>query len=325
MQSSGALALEQGPAPLPARLSQAMAYPLATWQTPSFGAVLFLAHLREPDGSFHPNIWNGTYERSARDWTARQGWHGSGRWGGADESPGSADRLGGWAVSRGGWSGYGPEPGLPAVTVWGWYSAGVAQIWLVQEGGTERGAATGHFGGWIIGSQRNEPYRVEAHDEAGNLVGFIDGPDWVSPTNPLFEVVTPQGADQAHASGRMQVRRIERHQATVIVEWLITLEPDPEAELAEELAQKDQGAEGSVELEDLAERLNEIDRIRKSVFFAPIEMTDDLGTFYQNKGGHVSRTGSTATWRNEFQPAIPDAASRLTISRGELTFHIPLS
>jgi hypothetical protein len=70
--------------------------------------------------------------------------------------------------------------GRPAHVVTGWHTPEVAHISLVQESGTVICEANGHYGAWVIGTERHDPWTIEARDGSGQLVGSIGGrlPSW---------------------------------------------------------------------------------------------------------------------------------------------------
>ena len=176
MNASGARALEYGLPALPEELIPPMVVPLAYWKTPSFGAVFFLSLLTpESDSQSSVGHWHGTYERIDECWSPR-GFTGTAGWGGSVGPPGAADGLQGEAIRKGGWErtwdpegGEDPHVGL----VWGWHSAEVAQILLVQ-GDRRDICPTGHYGAWVVGIDSKDPWRIEAHDHSGRRLGFVD-------------------------------------------------------------------------------------------------------------------------------------------------------
>lgn len=56
-----------------------------------------------------------------------------------------------------------------------------------------------------------------------------------------------------------------------------------------------------------------------------LTVTDDLGTDYEHVGGGGGVSAFVADWRSTFTPAIPEAASSLSIRHGEMVLQVPLS
>jgi hypothetical protein len=57
--------------------------------------------------------------------------------------------------------------------VWGWCSRNVAHISFCANQKKTR-VPIGHLGRWVVGSELSDPYRVEAHDDAGNTLAFVN-------------------------------------------------------------------------------------------------------------------------------------------------------
>jgi hypothetical protein len=107
-------------------------------------------------------------------WTPHLPWFGSGRWSGASGPTGPTDELGGKAIGNYFSRGFkGPEHGEPSLVVGGWHAADVMTLSLVQNDEYTGQWATGHYGAWIIGSESREPWRVEARDRLGRLIGVV--------------------------------------------------------------------------------------------------------------------------------------------------------
>jgi len=205
----------------------------------------------------------------------------------------------------------------------------VAEIWLVQGDRTLRRPANGHFGAWTICTEVFEPYRIEARDSAGNLIAFLDEPlDRYMPAPVPLEVVTPTDLELPHQyGGRVRILKVERYEESVNVEWHVTLEPDPDAELAEQLETLDSKADKAWSLERLEEHIRLIDVLKLTAFFGQLEhlrLSDDLGTVYQMQGGGGSTGQAEGTWEQKFEPAVPNEASTLTVHWEDLTFEVPL-
>jgi hypothetical protein len=176
MRVSGTHALEEGLPALPEELIPSMVIPLAYWKTALFGAVFFMSlSIPESDSEFSVGHWHGKYQRNDDGWGPLGNLHGAPGWGGSVGPPGATDGLEGKAISKGGWEttshleqGQGP----PAI-VWGWHSPEVVQILLMQ-GGRREVCPPGHYGAWVVGIESEDPWRIEAHDQSGRQLGFVD-------------------------------------------------------------------------------------------------------------------------------------------------------
>ena len=141
--------------------------------------MIFLAYQSESEGGFTPMTLHATYNRGSGVWVQRLPWYGSFAWYGPKGPPGSTDGLDGKAISKAFTAGHkGSESGEPALVVGGWHSAEVATISLVQDDEYTGQRATGHYGAWIIGSESDEPWKVEARDRRGRLVGVVSSSPW---------------------------------------------------------------------------------------------------------------------------------------------------
>jgi hypothetical protein len=203
-----------------------------------------------------------------------------------------------------------------------WHTPEVAYISLVQESGTERGEADGHYGAWIIGSERDGPWTVEAYDGSGHLVGSVDGP---RPREGPLEVIGVARAVQIHVSGGwMRILTVERYEEWATVTWQFTfpaattslLSADDEAEAQEKARDTSIDNRGAQD-----ERLERRRRLR---FVTRLALTDDLGTEYEPRGGGGSTSGAVADWRSTFLPPIPQTASLLSVHHGDMVMHVPL-
>jgi hypothetical protein len=173
MRANGARSLIQGLPNLPNDWSHPMVVPSACWKTDTFGAVLFLAYEKAADDGLELGQWLGKYNQGDDGWTPSSSWFGGQIWQGTGPAAKSVG-LGGRVIREGGSSiTTDPEDGEPALVVWGWHSTEAAEVFLVQ-GGTSQRCSLGHFGTWITGSESDSSWRVEAHDDSGNCLGFVE-------------------------------------------------------------------------------------------------------------------------------------------------------
>jgi hypothetical protein len=171
--------LETGLDPLPPYLSPSTPIPLAYWKTSVCGTVRFLFYFSNREGTIEPAQINFRYSLQDDKWVPGRAGH---VWG-PDQldpiaAPDSTAYSGYYAISGPDASSYDddPTPRIPAIIWSGRHAPDVAEIWLVQGTRTQRNPADGLYGVWTVCSERFEPFRVEAHDSSGRLVGYLDEP-----------------------------------------------------------------------------------------------------------------------------------------------------
>lgn len=171
LREKGALALSRGLPDLPGEWGHPMVVPTAFWKTDSFGVVLLLDYGKDGDDDFELGQFLATYENGADGWRLR-GWSAARIWHGIGPQVRS-ERFGGhWIRWGGSTTDSDPDDGYPALVVYGWSSPDATDIVLVQGETTQR-CAVGHFGAWIIGSERHDPWTIEGHDGSGQLMSSI--------------------------------------------------------------------------------------------------------------------------------------------------------
>ncbi len=336
--SDGIEILEHGLPELPGTLDYFQPIPVAYWKGEVCGTVLFLYYLSDPKRGPFPCGFFGTYVRNGGGWTPREGW-----------SPNDGTRIdfdpitspesveyvrqlsGRFAYdSEIHWTGaqHSTEPAEdePAILVSGRHGPHVAEISFIQGDRVQKAKADGHFGLWIACTDRFEPYRIEAHDDSGAVVGFLDEPlDRYKPDPIPLEVITPTDLELPHQyGGKIRILKVERYEESVGVEWHVTLVPDPDVQLAEQLERLDQEPDQAWSLERIEEHVKLIDGLKLVVLSSHVSLTDDLGTDYKLEGFVGSTHEAEATGTDTFEPTIPNEAAMLTVRWEDLTFEIPL-
>ena len=168
--------LRHGLPELPEVLTDEMSIPLAFWTSAACAVVLFLHYSRQPGESPDPVVSQGSYYRDGDRWRAHRWWAGSGWSHDPISAPGDLRDLGGRAIIAGGGSFTDqPRPGHAAITVTGRVSPAVTAIALVHDGQEDRRALRSHFGAWVVCLEQWSPYQVKALDEAGAVIGSIQG------------------------------------------------------------------------------------------------------------------------------------------------------
>jgi len=168
--------LRHGLPELPEVLTDEMSIPLAFWTSAACAVVLFLHYSRQPGESPDPVVSQGSYYRDGDRWRAHPHWAGSGWSHDPISAPGDLRDLGGRAIVAGGGSFTDqPRPGHAAITVTGRVSPAVTAIALVHDGQEDRRALRSHFGAWVVCLEQWSPYQVKALDEAGAVIGSIQG------------------------------------------------------------------------------------------------------------------------------------------------------
>jgi hypothetical protein len=329
MKISGARALEDGLSTLPDNLVPPMAIPLAYWKTPSFGAVVFLTvTTRDSNSKDSVGHYYGSYRRIDNDWIATRSFVGRDGWGGSAGPPGATDGLDGQAIDTGGWASFGDDErgqDQAAFVVWGWHTPEVAQICLVQESGRETCEANGHYGAWIIGTVRPDPWIIEARDGSGRVVGSKEGP---RPPETPSEVIHVPKSDWPHfPSGQIEMLAIARYEKSVNVEWAFRFHGDSETLLTTESKARLDDEVKAKSFDSPAERTEFLEHWRRMAFLLQLTIADDLGTEYVCSGGGGSAgspSSAVAHWRSRFRPPIPDGASRLIVYNGDIEISVPV-
>ena len=325
MRTNGANALENGLGPLPQSITPATTFPLAHWKTATFAQVMSLGYAPDADGIECPQTWHHSYERVDGDWRALRG-SGGGGWYGALGPPGSMHAPDGRSIWWGMRSDDADAPeGRPKHVVAGWHTPEVAQIRLVQVGGTEICEANGHYGAWIIGTERHDPWTIEARDGSGQLVDSIEGPRL--PETPIEVIQVPE-ADWPHSSsGQMEILTIERYENSVKIDWAFRFHGDTEAHLTTESKARLEEDVRAKSFDSPAERNEYLESRSRLCFVLQLTIADDLGTDYVHESGGGS-TGSpleaVAKWKSRFRPSIPDGASVLLVRNGDMEISAPL-
>lgn len=327
MRNQGLSVFEEGLPPLPKELKDSDTVPVSYWTTDMCGAVQFLFFLQPDEGGSRPADVTFQYSHDER------GWHSIKKpmfWGGhrheSIPSPTSMRQHLHQAIetSHSALEDE-PAPGQLAIVMSGRHAPEVAEIWLIQGGRTEKRPASGHFGSWTICTEVFEPFRVEAHDSEGALLGLIDEPlEAYFPERPLSSVTAQTAARPHRHGGHVQIQEIERYESKTVVKWTITLEPDPDVQLAEDLEAHGFESADPWSLERIAEHVKLIDVLKLTVSFSQISLTDDLGTEYEGGGGGMSVRQGTATKSSGFEPSIPEDAKEITVHWEDLDFRVPL-
>jgi hypothetical protein len=172
MQAKGTRVLTEGLSTFPAELTPSTTTPLAYWKTEIFGFVVFLAGSPNVEQHPAPTLWTGHYQLRNGEWIPDGPWIGSG-----EGIPGLPDEMEDKTVRWAGRQTNGPDDEGPALVVWGWCSNKIARLSLVQNQDSVS-IPVGHLGSWVVGSERRDPWRVEASDDAGNTLGFISRDSW---------------------------------------------------------------------------------------------------------------------------------------------------
>jgi hypothetical protein len=178
MRHRGLVVLEEGLPPLTEELKNSDIIPVSCWTTDRWGVVQFIMHRHAEGISAAADV---TFEYAHDD----DGWHSTKNkqfWHWRDcaiTDPNFMRQHLYNVIERSGSSiDDDPEPGKLAVVMSGFHDPEVVEIWLVQDGMTEKRPASGHFGGWTICTEVPTPLRVEAHDAEGKLLGVIEESRW---------------------------------------------------------------------------------------------------------------------------------------------------
>jgi hypothetical protein len=93
-------------------------------------------------------------------------------------------------------------------------------------------------------------------------------------------VLIPEDPEQPHRyGGRIRILGIERYGTKVVVKWRITLEPDPDQQLAAYLEGHGHDSEDRWDTEGISQHVQLIDALKLTVFrHSFLVLTDDVGT-----------------------------------------------
>lgn len=173
LQAIGVRALTNGLSAFPAQFTQSTTTPLAYWKSERFGFGVILQGSPHVESQYEPKIWTGGYVLRSHEWIPTGHWMGQQ---GKRNIEGTSEQSDDLEHKPIGWEGRvikDPDEEGPGLIVWGWCSSKVAQLSLVQNQEIIR-IPIGHLGRWVVGSELSDPYRVEALDGSGNIVGFVN-------------------------------------------------------------------------------------------------------------------------------------------------------
>jgi hypothetical protein len=122
--------------------------------------------------------------------------------------------------------------------------------------------------------------------------------------------------------GRVQILSVERYDARVGVNW--RLAPIPDAFEQHELAMSvhERATSGLPDEERKALRDELVRRLVSPGLW--VDLSDDIGTTYHSCSGGSHGASQEKIGRMDFVPAVPEAASTLTVHWGNLEFAVPL-
>jgi hypothetical protein len=329
MQQKGLAVLQEGLPPLPEELKHSDMVPVSYWTTDLGGAVRFIFSSEDPEGVFHTA--DVTFQYGLNE----DGWYPIKRPlflnGSRTDAIGDPNvmRLSPDRVIEGSpcFLTDEPEPGRLAIVISGFHAPEVAEIWLVQGSRIDKRVSSGHFGSWTICTELFAPLRVEAHDASGALLGVADEPVALQAAFPeqALHRLSGQGAEQPHRyGGQVQVEEIERYESKVVVNWLITLDRDPDVQLAQDLKAHGYDSAEPWSFERIEQHVQLIDVLKLTVSFSQISLSDDLGTEYVEGGGGRSVGGAVIAQSTTFEPSIPENATEVIVHWEDLDFRVPL-
>jgi hypothetical protein len=329
MRQRGLAVLREGLPALSKELKHSDTVPVSYWTTGEGGAVHFIFFSKDSEGIFHPAEVTFQYGRN------EDGWHpiDTPLFWNANRTDAIGDpnfmRLSPDRVIEGSLSFMTdePDPGRIAIVMFGFHAPEVAEIWLVQGNSIDKRPASGHFGSWTICTELFAPLRVEAHDVVGALLGIADEPVALQAAFPeqALRRVSGQGAEQSHRyDARVRLEEIECYESKVVVNWLVTLQQDPDVQLAQDLEAHGHDSVEPWNFERIAQHVQLIDVLKLTVSLSQISLTDDLGTEYVNGSGELSEGGAVLARSSTFEPSIPEDATVVTVHWEDLDFRVPL-
>lgn len=145
------------------------------------------------------------------------------------------------------------------------------------------------------------------------------------PISRFLGVLSIEGPDRPLPyGGRVQVLSVERYDARVAVTWRLAPIPDPVEQHTLAMSALDRDTVGLTEEERKVLRDQLVGRLVSPGVW-DVSLSDDLGTKYKSCGGGSSGGGQERVGRAEFVPALPDAATALTVHWGALDFPVRLT
>jgi hypothetical protein len=122
----------------------------------------------------------------------------------------------------------------------------------------------------------------------------------------------------------MQIEEIECYASKVVVNWLITLDRNPDVQLAQDLEAHGFDSADPWSFERIEQHVQLLDVLKLTESYSQISLTDDIGTEYVNGSGGRLESGAVAACSSTFEPAIPEGASVVTVHWEDLELRIPL-
>ena len=180
----------------------------------------------------------------------------------------------------------------------------------------------------VLGLEPLQPFEPSPPgSQRGRAVYIGEGePPPRPPAPPLgrfLELIPVKDADQpVPFGGRVQILGIERYDSKVAVAWRLAPTPDPEIQFAQELSDHERDTRGLPDGERKMMRRQFVQRLNGPG--RDLGLSDDVETEYHRTGGGAGGNGREFTGRAQFAPAIPEAASTLTVHWGDLRFPVPL-
>ena len=177
MAQNGLTVLDAGLPALPQKWSYSAPVPLAYWKSSACATVLFFFfYFQNEKGVIQPSETPFCYTRNDTTWQIIKESHGfSAITDDPISSPNSLAYDEHFAIK---WSGSSldsdSQPRNPAIVIFGRHAPDVAEIRVLQGGSSRIAPATGHFGAWIICSERFESFRIEALDISGRVIAYLD-------------------------------------------------------------------------------------------------------------------------------------------------------
>ena len=179
-RQTGAQVLDHGVPDLPAQLTSQMSIPLCSWAAETYGAVVFMLFLPDPqDGQQRPSVTLMTYTRHNGGWIAPPG-NTLSSWGSNDgfnplTDPHNRPPLDGSHMTRAS-STMHESGGQHASIIEGHVSPDVKYLAVIQDGKQDYRPLRCHFGYYVVCPDKPGPFDVAAFDSHGKLLSFMSYP-----------------------------------------------------------------------------------------------------------------------------------------------------
>jgi hypothetical protein len=124
--------------------------------------------------------------------------------------------------------------------------------------------------------------------------------------------------------GRIQITGVELYDTRVGIAYRLAPLPNIEPVIREKLAAHEKETEGLPPDERQRLRMKFEYRLNRSAE-PGVTLSDDIGTGYHSTMSNGGGDSGERVGRTQFEPAVPDSATKLFVRWGDVSFTVPLS